>query len=119
MRMNETLVKGGIRTLHEVAREHVMMVLAAMNGNKLAAARVLGISRKKLYAMLGPERKPPHASVKRAILSGLLPPIESQICRDCGAPAYCYDHRDYRYPLLVEPVCNRCNLKRGGASYGK
>ncbi|MFA5633142.1 MAG: hypothetical protein WC997_16665 [Porticoccaceae bacterium] len=26
-----------------------------------------------------------------------------------------YDHRDYRKPLSVEPVCRRCNLSRGYA----
>ena len=38
------------------------------------------------------------------------------ICVDCGAKATVYDHRDYRRPLDVVPVCHRCNLLRGPAN---
>jgi hypothetical protein len=36
-------------------------------------------------------------------------------CVDCGAQARDYDHRDYNKPLEVNPVCRRCNLRRGPA----
>lgn len=36
-------------------------------------------------------------------------------CVDCSGAAVEYDHRDYRQPLAVEPVCRSCNLKRGPA----
>jgi hypothetical protein len=36
-------------------------------------------------------------------------------CVDCGAQARDYDHRDYNKPLEVDPVCRRCNLRRGPA----
>lgn len=36
-------------------------------------------------------------------------------CVDCGDPATGYDHRDYRKPLEVDPVCNPCNRRRGVA----
>ena len=36
-------------------------------------------------------------------------------CVDCGSPARCYDHRDYTRPFDVQPVCDRCNNKRGHA----
>ena len=36
-------------------------------------------------------------------------------CRDCGAPATEYDHRDYFAPLSVDPVCQSCNQLRGVA----
>lgn len=41
----------------------------------------------------------------------------SQDCADCGGQATCYDHRDYRKPLDVTPVCSRCNIRRGSAVY--
>jgi len=37
------------------------------------------------------------------------------MCTDCGAQARDYDHRDYARPLDIEPVCRRCNQKRGPA----
>ncbi len=37
-------------------------------------------------------------------------------CRDCGAQAEVYDHRDYSKPLDVEPVCRSCNAHRGPAA---
>ncbi len=55
-----------------------------------------------------------HGVVAKAIKSGLLPKLEGQIaCVDCGQAAQQYDHRDYSRPLAVDPVCRRCNCKRG------
>lgn len=51
----------------------------------------------------------------QAIRLGLLPEVKKLICIDCGAPAWCYDHRDYDIPLMVEPVCRKCNCVRGPA----
>lgn len=51
--------------------------------------------------------------VRVAIKRGDLKPIRDCICADCGAPAWCYDHRDYNRPLDVEPVCRTDNLRRG------
>lgn len=34
-------------------------------------------------------------------------------CLDCGMKAEVYDHRDYKKPLDIEPVCKSCNYKRG------
>jgi DNA-directed RNA polymerase subunit RPC12/RpoP len=48
-----------------------------------------------------------------AIVSGALKPATEHSCVDCGAPATCYDHRDYSKPLEVEPVCRACNVCRG------
>lgn len=36
-------------------------------------------------------------------------------CVDCGRPADRWDHRDYRKPLEVEPVCRSCNWYRARA----
>ena len=37
-------------------------------------------------------------------------------CADCSEPASGYDHRDYNQPLRVDPVCRRCNYRRGSAT---
>ena len=58
---------------------------------------------------------PAHAAVARAIKRGLLKRPREFPCTDCGKPAEQYDHREYAKPLEVEPVCRRCNLKRGPA----
>jgi len=48
--------------------------------------------------------------------AGLLKPLDGSVaCVDCGAAACCYDHRDYKNPLAVDPVCLRCNAARGAA----
>jgi DNA-binding NtrC family response regulator len=44
--------EGGLRSLEEVERRHVLAVLAATGGNRSAAARVLGIERKTLSRKL-------------------------------------------------------------------
>lgn len=54
-----------------------------------------------------------HKVVAKAVRSGLLAPIRSLICADCGKPAQHYDHRDYTKPLEVRPVCASCNMLRG------
>ena len=54
--------------------------------------------------------------VDMAKQAGLLKPLDGSVaCVDCGAPACCYDHRDYKNPLMVDPVCLRCNAVRGAA----
>lgn len=53
------------------------------------------------------------AVVSRMVKSGqLLSPIGLN-CADCNGPACEYEHRDYNHPTKVEPICRRCNLKRG------
>lgn len=55
-----------------------------------------------------------YAAVGKAVKRGLLPKLDGSIaCVDCGAPAVNYDHRDYFKHLQVEPVCCRCNKRRG------
>jgi hypothetical protein len=56
-----------------------------------------------------------HHQVARAIRLGHMKPAREFGCTDCPAPAIEYDHRDYSKPLTVDPVCRRCNLKRGPA----
>lgn len=53
--------------------------------------------------------------VTEAQLRGLLPDLRLAAvrCTDCPNTATQWDHRDYRKPLAVEPVCKGCNLRRG------
>lgn len=53
--------------------------------------------------------------VTAARKKGLLRPPTDFTCVDCGGHAIEYDHRDYDKPLQVDPVCRRCNLRRGPA----
>lgn len=55
-----------------------------------------------------------HQYVAIAIRNGDLPKLDGSVrCMDCGAPAAEYDHRDYKKPLTVDPVCRACNQARG------
>lgn len=55
-----------------------------------------------------------HRYVSVAIYNGDLPRLDGSIpCEDCGAPAAEYDHRDYKKPMEVSPVCRACNAARG------
>lgn len=54
-------------------------------------------------------------AVARAVRAGLLPPVKTKFCVDCGHQAEAYDHRDYNKPLDVAPVCRGCNIRRGSA----
>lgn len=58
-----------------------------------------------------------HRAVQKAKSIGLLPILDGSIsCVDCGGIAHQYDHRDYRKPLDVVPVCRSCNQRRGRAA---
>ncbi len=49
---SESAFKPDSLKLDDIAKAHVMYVLAKENGNKAKAARVLGIHRRKLYRLL-------------------------------------------------------------------
>jgi DNA-directed RNA polymerase subunit RPC12/RpoP len=53
-----------------------------------------------------------HNAVSQAVANGLIPRASEYHCMDCGKPAQAWDHRDYRKPLDVEAVCDRCNHRR-------
>jgi hypothetical protein len=55
------------------------------------------------------------AAVNKAVRNGILVPVATLTCVDCGKPAQCYEHRDYNKPLQVEPTCKGCNIRRGPA----
>lgn len=52
-------------------------------------------------------------AVAKAVKKGIIPPAKTLDCVDCGEPAQCYEHRDYNYPMMVDPVCKRCDCNRG------
>jgi hypothetical protein len=56
-----------------------------------------------------------NSKVQQAIKSGKMEdPWEANLqCADCGGRASLWEHRDYAKPFDVEPVCYRCNIKRG------
>ncbi len=54
-------------------------------------------------------------ATRNAVKKGLLPSPLLSPCADCGGPSFGYDHRNYREPLKVEPICRKCNWKRGRA----
>jgi hypothetical protein len=51
--------------------------------------------------------------VNNARLSGKLADPKSFKCADCSDQAYIWEHRDYSKPLDVQPVCYKCNRRRG------
>jgi hypothetical protein len=53
--------------------------------------------------------------IARAKRNGELVSARAFHCSDCASPASEYDHRDYNFPLAVEPVCRGCNRRRGFA----
>lgn len=75
--------------------------------------RNLAYARERYRAYRGSNQARAHNQVKGAVRSGILRSIKKRLCMDCGMPATCYDHRDYLKPLDVDPVCTRCNKKRG------
>lgn len=55
-----------------------------------------------------------HQYVSVAVYNGDLPKLDgSVLCADCSMPAEEYDHRDYKKPMEVAPVCRACNAARG------
>lgn len=74
-----------------------------------SARRGAALSRKRYGALANRA----HRAVKAAVKRGDLPHPSELGCTDCHKDAEVYDHRDYRKPLVVEPVCRSCNRKRG------
>lgn len=56
-----------------------------------------------------------HKAVADAVRLKRLPHPSTLMCADCAGHAQQYDHRDYNAPLVVAPVCRRCNVRRGPA----
>lgn len=63
-----------------------------------------------------------YGRVYRAVRKGLLLDLKEWVvaCVDCAVErATQYDHRDYSFPLLVDPVCRGCNKRRGAGIKGE
>lgn len=58
-------------------------------------------------------------AISALVRSGAIKKASSYQCVDCGDKAAEYDHRDYSKPLEVEPVCRKCNCRRGPAKWVK
>lgn len=71
-----------------------------------------------IYDLNRTPQREAHYQVARAIRLGSLQRPHDFHCADCGGAAIHYDHRDYSQPLAVEPVCRKCNYKRGPALNG-
>lgn len=96
--------------------------------NKLDTRRIgeawrasgLGRNYSTFKALCMPLAQIAHSKVQMAVERGELRRVTDCKCVDCGRKAQQYDHRDYRKPLAVDPVCRSCNLARGhGKPYGK
>lgn len=68
-----------------------------------------------VYDLNRTPKREAHYQVARAIRLGNLKHPSCFACTDCGGASIHYDHRDYLKPLEVEPVCRKCNYKRGPA----
>ena len=51
--------------------------------------------------------------VQMSKYKNLLESASKKKCVDCGNNANHWEHRNYSRPLLIEPVCQSCNIKRG------
>lgn len=69
-----------------------------------------------LFSNYGNGRAIAAAAVAKARTAGELISPKLFKCVDCGGPANSYDHRDYNRPLIVDPVCKGCNIRRGSAA---
>ncbi len=63
------------------------------------------------------QRNLAYALMAQAKASGIIVDPRSKLCTDCGEQARFYDHRDYSKPMMVEPVCWSCNIRRGPGIY--
>lgn len=74
-----------------------------------------GECRSEIYAL----RAASIAAIAKEVNSGRIMAAKNYYCVDCGRPANHYDHRDYNKPLVIEPVCRKCNYDRGSVDTHK
>lgn len=60
-----------------------------------------------------PEKNKARRVVRGAVASGILPPVNTLLCAQCGNQAEEYHHRSYLEEdfLRVTPLCRRCHAK--------
>jgi hypothetical protein len=83
--------------------------------NRSAILKLPKEERRRRYDARRAVANPVHSTVHKAIKRGKLRHPAELLCVDCGVQAEQYDHRKYSEPLNVEPVCRKCNLRRGPA----
>lgn len=92
---------------------HICIACGALVAGRTRQARMCIPCMRARY--FDPVKLAAHREVGRARRAGTLADPRTLKCTDCSRPATEYDHREYRKPLDVEPVCRRCNLLRGPA----
>jgi len=89
---------------------------ASINGRKVRPALRCSPCGRRWRMALYKASQRAHSAVAKAIAAGDLQRPATFFCADCGCVAEHYDHRDYTKPLDVDPVCRKCNYKRGPAA---
>src|SRR5882672_1565828 len=94
--------------------------LAKAGHSQTDIGKHLGVSRQRINQILNATAHRARTAIGLAVKLKMIPKASTQKCVDCGVRATQYDHRDYTQRLGVEPVCEKCNHKRGrGLNGGK
>lgn len=92
-----------LQKIKKSAKEYRDINRESLNNNRISRGR------NKAYLKV-------HFAIKRGVLLNLQEWVIP--CSDCNTKrATEYDHRDYNFPLLVDPVCHSCNKLRGVPIY--
>ena len=87
--------------------------LHAGGASQADLSRKFSVSRQRINQIVRDNAHKARDTLAYAKVMGKLPRADTMLCVDCGKQADRYDHRDYRRPLDVEPVCLKCNAARG------
>lgn len=101
----------------QARREKVLAYLASGKTQGEAAIK-FKVSRQRINQIVSPAKHKARKATRAAIIRGKIPNPGKLMCSDCGKIATEYDHRDYKKPLAVEPVCRTCNIRRGKGKNG-
>lgn len=87
--------------------------------NAIKASRWIKTEKGKVFAKKRAEKqrdttaKQAYRLVSNGIRYNGWPKPSEFPCSDCDRTASIYDHRDYLKPWEIDPVCRKCNFKRG------
>ena len=99
-------------------RAHVR-TLASRGIKQTEIARRSQVSRQRINQILHDKASMARSAIALAVRLRKIKPASAFRCVDCNEPATEYDHRDYANPNAVDPVCKRCNGRRGRGQNGK
>lgn len=99
-------------------RQQVLLLYAA-GSTQSALARRFGVTRQRINQIVNAKAAKARKTIHDEVSRKVRPQAYTLNCTDCGEPAEEYDHRDYKKPRKVEPVCGPCNKKRGPGKNGK